>query len=105
MENMIQAIKEAEEKAAATKQAANMRASEILTLAEKKAAETEKTAREVCKAYKSSQARIAVEAAEAEYASVIAQKSAEAKAKSEEQMENVGATVARIVGRIVSGDC
>ena len=105
MENIIQAITEAEEKAAAIKLAASQRASEILSDAEKKAAETEKNARDVCKAYKATQTKQALENANAQYASAIAEKSAAAKAESEERMKNVDGVVAKIVGRIVSGDC
>ena len=105
MENIIQAITEAEAKAAEIKLSATQRAAEIVADAEQKAAETEKNAREVCKAYRATQTRLAVQEAEVQYAKVIAEKSADAKAQSEEQMKNVGGVVAKIVGRIVSGDC
>ena len=66
MENIIQAITEAEEKASAIKQGALLRVEQIVAQAEKKAAETEKTAREVCKAYKATQTAQALKNAEEE---------------------------------------
>ena len=89
MEEIMQAIKEAEERAAAIKAEAEARAAEIIAEAEKRAAETEKNAREVCKAYRATQMKLA----------------AEARAKKEALAKGVDATVARVVGRIVNGDC
>jgi len=105
MENMIQAITEAEEKAAAMKADATLRAETIVAEAERKAAETEKNARAVCKAYTTTQMKLALQNAEAQYTADVAKAAADAKAKSQTIMQNVDATVARIVGRIVSGDC
>ena len=105
MENMIQAITEAEEKAAAIKAAALEQAETIIAAAETRAAETEKNAREVCKAYRATQTKLATQKADEQYAAAIAATTAEAKASSEKIMQNVDSTVAKIVGRIVSGDC
>ncbi len=105
MENMIQAITEAEEKAAAIKAEAMQRAEAIIAEAERKAADTEKSARDVCKAFRATQTKLAVQKADEQYAADVAKVSAEAKANSEKIMKNVNSTVAKIVGRIVSGDC
>ena len=105
MEEIMQAIKEAEERAAAIKAEAEVRAAEIIAEAEKRAAETEKNAREVCKAYRATQMKLAAEAAEAQYAETVAEIAAEARAKKEALAKGVDATVAHVVGRIVNGDC
>lgn len=105
MENIMQDIMKAEEQASAMKQDAVSRAAEIVATAEKKAAETEKNAREVCKAYKTTQNAAAIKAAEQQYAETVAQKAAECKAQSEEKMQSINPVVANIVGRIIHGDC
>ncbi len=101
----MQAITEAEEKAAVIKQAAQDRAAVIVEEAEKKASETEKNARDVCKAYTGTQNARAAHEAQTKYDAIVAEKAAIAKADSEEKMKDVDAVVARIVGRIISGDC
>ena len=105
MENMIQAITEAEEKAAAIKAEATARAEAIVADAEKRASEREKSAREVCKAFRATQMKLALQKADEQYAADVAKVTADAKASSEKIMQNVDSTVAKIVGRIVSGDC
>ena len=105
MENMIQAITEAEEKAAAIKAEATARADAIVADAEKRASEREKSAREVCKAFRATQMKLALQKADEQYAADVAKVTADAKASSEKIMQNVDSTVAKIVGRIVSGDC
>ena len=105
MENMIQAITEAEEKAAAIKAEALARAEAILSEAERKAAETEKSARDVCKAFRATQTKLAAQKADEQYSADVAKVTAEAKANSEKIMQNVDSTVTKIVGRIISGDC
>ena len=105
MENMIQAITEAEEKAAAIKAEALARAEAILSEAERKAAETEKSARDVCKAFRATQMKLAAQKADEQYSADVAKVTAEAKANSEKIMQNVDSTVTKIVGRIISGDC
>lgn len=105
MENIMQAITEAEEKAAAIKAEAMQRAAEIVADAESKATETEKNAVAVCKAYKATQTKAAMENANAEYTAEIAKNSAEAKANAEKKMQDVDAAALRIVGRITRVDC
>jgi hypothetical protein len=105
MENMIQAITEAEEKAAAIKAEATARAEAIVAEAERKATEREKSAKDVCKAFRTTQMKLALQKADEQYASDVARVTAEAKANSEKIMQNVDSTVVKIVGRIVSGDC
>ena len=105
MENMIQAITEAEEKAAAIKADATARAEAIIAEAEKRAAKREKSARDVCKAYRATQTKLALQKADEQYAADVARVTAEAKANSEKIMQSVDSTVTKIVGRIISGDC
>ena len=105
MENIMQAITDAEEKAAAIKQAAQDRAAVIVEEAEKKASETKKNAIDVCKAYTTTQNGLAMREAQARYDALVAEKAAQAKTDSEKKMKDVDAVVARIVGRIISGDC
>ena len=105
MENMIQAITEAEEKAAVIKAEALARANAIVAEAERRAAETEKSAKDVCKAFRATQTKLAVQKADEQYAADVARVAAEAKANSEKIMQNVDSTVTKIVGRIISGDC
>jgi vacuolar-type H+-ATPase subunit H len=105
MENIMQAITEAEEQAAAIKQAAQDRAALIVEEAEKKASETKKNAIDVCRAYTTTQNGLAMREAQAKYDALIEEKKEQAKADSEDKMKDVDAVVVRIVGRIISGDC
>lgn len=105
MENIIQAIAEAEEKACFIRQEAMERAEEIIAQAERTAAEKEKSAREVCKAYRATQINAAQKEAEAKYDSAVSAAASKARQQSEEQMKNADSIIARIVGRIVRGDC
>ena len=105
MENIIQAIAEAEEKALSIKQEAAARAEEIVSLAERAAAEKEKNSREDCKQYRAAQLDATAKEAEAKYTADVSSAAAKARLESEEQMKKVDSIVARIVGRIIRGDC
>ena len=69
---IVTQMMEAEEKAAAMKAEAIQRAAEIVAAAESKATETEKNAVAVCKAYKTTQTKVAIEEANAQYTAEIA---------------------------------
>ena len=73
--------------------------------AEKQAACMEKSAADVCKAYRESQLKAAVSDAEKEYAATITRKTAEAKEYCTRVIEKADVSIGEIVGRIVSGDC
>ncbi|MBO4940349.1 MAG: hypothetical protein J6D30_04945 [Clostridia bacterium] len=103
-EDIIQAIKQAEAQAAEMKNTASEQAAQMILDSEKQASMTEKTAMDVCKAYRDTQIKQAMTDAEQAYQNSLAQKEEETKAYCARILENSDAAVSKIVGRIISGD-
>ncbi len=104
-EEILRAVRAAEEAAAQTKENALEKAANILREAETQAAQKERTSQEVCKAYKITQGKRAEEEASKTYVETLEKARKEAKAYAEELLADSGKYVAEIVGRITSGDC
>ncbi len=104
-EDIIKSITNAEAQAAEWKREAEEKATAILSEAELRAARTEKTSEEVCKAYRETQTRNAYADAEKEYAVALKQAQTEAKAYCDRVMESSESVVSQIVGRIIGGSC
>ena len=104
-EDIIKAITEAELQASQIKREAQEKATEIVAVATLRASETEKENAELCKSYRETQIKEGIEKAESEYQTAIRVKTEEAKAYCADALAKSGASVGKIVGRIVSGDC
>lgn len=104
-EEIIKSITAAEEQAAQYKRNAVDEAACILTDAQAQATRLENSAAEVCRAYRETQMKNAVNDAEKEYASALRAKENEAKAYCEAALAGSEASVGKIVGRILGGDC
>ncbi len=98
-------IIEAEAQASECKRLAMEQAAKIVSEAEEKAARYEETSIEVCKAYKETQTKQAIEEAENAYNQTLVKKQAEAKAYCENALDNSEYSVNQIIRRIIGGDC
>ncbi|MBE7077331.1 MAG: hypothetical protein E7377_01350 [Clostridiales bacterium] len=104
-EEMIQLIAAAEAEAAQIKTAALEKAAAIVFDAETRAARKEQSAAEVCKAYRETQIKNAIEDAEKEYNASLTAGAQSAKTYCEEVLSGADSVIGKIVGRIISGDC
>ena len=104
-EEIIKSITEAEKQAAECKRLAVEKAACILAEAEEKAVRLETTSVDVCKAYKETQTKIAMEDAERAYQETLEKKRSEAKEYCENALKNSEEAVSKIIGRIISGCC
>ena len=104
-EEIIKSITEAEEKAAESKRLAEVQAMQILAEAEESVARMKETSAQVCKAYKETQTKAALEEAELAYNNAMEAKKSEAKSYCENALANSENAVNEIVRRIIGGDC
>ena len=104
-EEIIKSITAAEEQAAQYKRNAVDEAARILTDAQAQATRLENSAAEVCRAYRETQMKNAINDAEKEYTSALRVKENEAMAYCEAALAGSEASVGKIVGRILGGDC
>lgn len=104
-EEIVKSITEAEEKAAQIKRDALDRSAQIVAEATAKAACTESSATEVCKAYRETQIKNAHAEAERLYNETVENKQAEAKEYCTRVLEGADSVIGNIVGRIIGGDC
>lgn len=105
MEEIIQSIKQAEEKATSVKEAALLKSHEIIAQAESDAREFLRTAEVKRKNDRENALRIARDKADAEYRSSVESSRKEAKTFADGCIEKLDRSVQEIVRRIVSGDC
>ncbi len=103
-EEIINAITEAESEAVRIGDRAREEAAAILSRAEVRAAEIEKSSEEVCRAYRDTQRKAAEAEAEKAYRSALAEKGEDARRYADRLLESTGDFVGKIVGRIVRGD-
>ena len=103
-EEIIQAISQAEERAAGIKNAAQEKAAAIVKEAEETAAKMKKSSSEVCKAYRESQMQEAELKAQNSYAATIEKTRADARANGDKILQNAEVPASVIVGRILNGD-
>ena len=105
MEDIIKSIKKAEEDAAQMKSDALAKAAQILENAQAEAQRMESAAMEANKEYREQQLLKARAQADKEYEFTLREKEKEARAYCEGALLNSAASVEKIVGRIISGDC
>ncbi|MCD8308578.1 MAG: hypothetical protein LUD19_01890 [Clostridia bacterium] len=104
MEDLIKSITETEEKAAAIKNDAVVKAGEIIEEARNRAAEIEATSAEQCAKYLSDALSAARIQADKDYNSYIQKSKADAKLYAADMKKHTDATVGKIVGRITDGN-
>ncbi len=100
MEDIVQAIVEAEREAAAQKARAQTRAAEIVADADRRAADIVRASEEACKQLREEIVARAEEQAEAEYDAAIRVSRAEAEQYANEALEFSEVHVCNIVGRL-----
>lgn len=101
---MIQAITDAEQKAAEMKRAATDKSAQILADAEEKAASSEKACAERLKAYRETELKNAKADAEIRYTETLNAAQKDAREYCANILKNAESCVSEIVGRIVRGD-
>ena len=103
-EEMMQAIANAEAKAAEMKNAALEQAAAIVKEAEETAAKTKKSSAEVCKAYRETQLKEAEREAQNHYEASLEKTRAAARANGDKILANAEVPASIIVGRILNGN-
>ena len=104
-EEIIRAIALAEKEGVAIKNVATENATQTIRQAEKRASEIEKTSTEVCKAYRETMQKKAEETAMKSYTQTLEQARLDAKEYCRKILSGADASVAKIIGRMTSGDC
>ena len=102
---LILAIKQAEEQAQLQKQGAILSAEKMVDEAVRECVRLEQTTVEVCKAYTATAKKQAEETAQKEYNDCIAKQTEEAKVYCAKILSNAETLATKIVGRITRGDC
>ncbi len=105
MNDIIQSITEAENRASEIKAKALERATEISAAAEEKCARLAKECATDCKIMRETAVNNAVKDAEAQYDLTIEKKTAESRAYADALIKKSGPVAAEIAGRIVRGSC
>lgn len=100
MDEIIQAVTEAENNAAQMKAQASEKAAKIVAQAEQKAQEILKASETECKEYREREIKKATENAENAYFVALSEKRAEAKAYADDLLKDTKTPVGRIVRRI-----
>ena len=100
MDEIIQAVTEAEAKAAQIKAQASEKAAEIVAQAEQEAQDILKASEAECKKYREQAIKSAEENAENAYFVALSSQRAEAKAYADDLLKDTKASVGRIVRRI-----
>ena len=100
MDEIIQAVTEAERSAAQTKAQASEKAAEIIAQAEQEAQDILKASEVECKKYREQAIKSAEENAENAYFVALSSQRAEAKAYADDLLKDTKASVGRIVRRI-----
>ncbi len=103
-EEIIKAIKTAEEEASTKKAAALEKADALLKDAEDQAEKIKKTSAEQIKAYRESQGKEVEKAAQDEYDKAVKKAQADARSLGDKILLSKDVPVSEIVGRIVRGD-
>ena len=103
-EEMMQAIAEAEAKAADMKNAALEKAAAIVKEAEETAAKMKKSSAEVCKAYRETQLKEAEREAQKNYEASLEKTRTAARANGDRILANAEVPASVIVGRILNGN-
>ncbi|MCD8372107.1 MAG: hypothetical protein LUD27_02265 [Clostridia bacterium] len=104
MDELIKSITEAEEKAAALKNDAVIKAGQIIEDARNQAAKIEAESSEQCSRYIDERLKAARVQAEKDYNAYIAKSKADAKIYADDMKKHTDATVGKIVGRITDGN-
>ena len=104
-QDIIATIKEAEEQAAAQKNAAIEKKNAMISQAEERAAEIEKTSAEVCKAYRETQLKAAEVEAEKAYRDEMERQGKLSKEYTERMIAECAESYAeKVVGRLFGGN-
>ncbi|MCD7729732.1 MAG: hypothetical protein LUI60_07485 [Clostridia bacterium] len=104
MDELIKSITEAEEKAAAIKSDAVVKAGQIIEDARNQAAKIDAESAEQCTKYLNETLNSARVQAEKDYQSYIGTSTAKAKAYAADMKKHTDSTVGKIVGRITDGN-
>ena len=104
-EEIILAIKEAEEQATIEKQAAITAAEKILETAQISCSQLEQTTAAVCKAYKESGKKAAETLAKQEYEKTVEEQRNKAEQYCSDALKEIDSLANKVVRRIVCGDC
>ncbi|MCI8734298.1 MAG: hypothetical protein HFE40_01945 [Clostridia bacterium] len=105
MNEIIKSITEAEERAEALKEAAQVKSAAIIAQAETEAEQIAKRCETDCKLYRESQIRKAEKEAEENYLKSVSDKKAKAKAYADGVLKNCDSAVSDVVRRITRGSC
>ena len=103
-EEIILAIKEAEEQALLEKQAAITAAEKILETAQSDCLQLEQATAAVCKAYKESGKKAAETLAQQEYEKTVQEQENRAKQYCSDALKEMDSLANKVVGRIIRGD-